>query len=68
MSSQQRRRKPVDATGSYSRHSTVLQAELSIERQQEKCRAAAVRDGKSIAPEMEFFDSAISGRSSTMRD
>ena len=56
-----RRRRPAEGSASYSRYSSDLQDEASIETQQEKCRDAAVRDDKSIAPELEFFDKAISG-------
>jgi site-specific DNA recombinase len=55
------RRQPAEAAASYSRYSSDLQNESSIETQQERCREAAARDGKTISPELEFADRAVSG-------
>jgi len=59
-------RKSVDnpATGiaaSYSRYSSDLQDESSIDQQKRKCLERAVLDKNSILPELEFSDSAVSG-------
>ena len=46
---------------SYSRYSTNLQDESSLEQQQNRCREKAVQLGMAISPDLEFFDSAVSG-------
>jgi site-specific DNA recombinase len=46
---------------SYSRYSSEHQNSDSIDQQQRSCRDRAVRDGKEIAPSLEFFDEAVSG-------
>jgi site-specific DNA recombinase len=55
------RRQPAEAAASYSRYSSDLQDESSIETQQELCREAAAQDGMAIRPELEFVDRAVSG-------
>ena len=59
--SRSRRQAPVEAAASYSRFSSELQDEASIESQQAACQAAAQRDGKAIAPLFQFSDKAVSG-------
>jgi site-specific DNA recombinase len=56
-----RRTAPAEASASYSRFSSELQDEASIDSQQEMCREAAVRNGQAISPAWEFADEAISG-------
>ncbi|MCA9014768.1 MAG: recombinase family protein, partial [Planctomycetaceae bacterium] len=50
-----------DVEASYSRYSSPLQREDSIERQQEACRQKAISNGHSISHDLEFSDSAVSG-------
>lgn len=53
---------PVENIGaSYSRYSSDLQDESSIEQQQRKCRERAITDGVGLSPEFEFADKAVSG-------
>jgi site-specific DNA recombinase len=56
-----RRRQPAEAAASYSRFSSELQNETSIEIQQSSCRDAAARESRSIAVVLEFADRAVSG-------
>ena len=52
---------PVENIGaSYSRYSSDLQDESSIEQQQRKCRERATSDGIALAAEFEFADKAVS--------
>jgi integrase/DNA invertase Pin-like site-specific DNA recombinase len=46
---------------SYSRYSSDAQREASIADQQRTCREGADRNGHLIAPDLEFFDEAVSG-------
>lgn len=46
---------------SYSRYSTKLQSEESIDDQQRKCRERAEVNGHQLRPEFEFADSETSG-------
>ena len=46
---------------SYSRYSSKLQSEESIEDQQRKCRERAEANGHQLRPEFEFADSETSG-------
>ncbi|WP_166821987.1 recombinase family protein [Thalassoroseus pseudoceratinae] len=46
---------------SYSRYSSSLQSNESIETQQQACRQRALQDGDAIDPDLEFSDAAISG-------
>jgi len=53
---------PIENIGaSYSRYSSDLQDESSIEQQQRKCRERATADGVSLGTELEFADKAVSG-------
>ncbi|HEY1600288.1 MAG TPA: recombinase family protein [Pirellulales bacterium] len=61
LASRARRRQPAAAAASYSRFSSQLQDEASIETQQQKCREAAARDGNAIGQHLEFADRAVSG-------
>ena len=73
VSSRQRRKKrrseetdaQPDVAASYARFSSSLQRDDSIEQQQAKCQAAALRNGQSIHSDLEFSDRAVSG---TKRD
>jgi DNA invertase Pin-like site-specific DNA recombinase len=56
-----RRHAPMAAAASYSRYSSELQDEASIDSQQAACRDAAQREGKSISPALQFVDRAVSG-------
>ncbi len=55
------RRKPLEASGSYSRYSSELQDESTIRQQQEQMSEFAVKEGRSIAAPLSFADEAISG-------
>jgi site-specific DNA recombinase len=46
---------------SYSRYSSEHQREESITDQQRKCHESAKSNGHAIAPELEFYDQAVSG-------
>ncbi len=50
---------------SYSRFSSSMQRDESLEQQQERCRNAALEHGFQIDPTLEFSDAATSG---TKRD
>ena len=50
--------------GSYSRYSTDLQDNSSLEQQKLRCQQQAEKMGLSISPEFEFSDSAVSGSKS----
>jgi len=50
-----------DIAASYSRYSSDLQDESSIDQQQRKCREKAEQLGQTIPSELEFFDEAVSG-------
>jgi len=56
-----RRKVPKPNAASYSRYSTDLQDETTIESQQAACQEAARRDGKCIQAELQFEDHAVSG-------
>ena len=62
-SRRRRRDRPelVEASASYSRYSSDLQHEVSIESQQRDCNDRATRDGQPVAPQLQFKDEAISG-------
>lgn len=66
--SHSRRRSPElpqeHIAASYSRYSSDLQDESSIEQQQRKCRERATADGVPLVPEFEFSDRAVSGTKS----
>jgi len=51
----------ADPSASYSRYSSDNQREASITDQQRKCRETAAANGDVIAPELEFYDQAVSG-------
>ena len=54
-------RRTTAGGASYSRYSSELQDEASLETQQQKCREQAATEGETIAAEYEFVDRAISG-------
>jgi len=49
------------AAASYSRYSSNLQDDSSIDQQQRKCRDAAAANGHDLRAEFEFADHAVSG-------
>ena len=53
--------KTVIRVASYSRYSTNLQDESSLEQQQNRCREKALQLGMTISPDLEFSDAASSG-------
>lgn len=53
--------KTVIRVASYSRYSTNLQDESSLEQQQNRCREKASQLGMTISPDLEFSDAASSG-------
>lgn len=62
--SARKRRRRSDATpasADYSRYSSDLQDETSVESQQERCRHEAVKHDQPINPLFEYVDCAVSG-------
>ncbi|MEN9673709.1 MAG: hypothetical protein RL553_1974 [Planctomycetota bacterium] len=53
--------KTVIRVASYSRYSTNLQDESSLEQQQNRCREKATQLGMGISSDLEFSDAALSG-------
>jgi site-specific DNA recombinase len=53
--------KTVIRVASYSRYSTNLQDESSLEQQQNRCRKKASQLGMGISSDLEFSDAALSG-------
>ena len=53
--------KTVIRVASYSRYSTNLQDESSLEQQQNRCREKASQLGMGISSDLEFSDAALSG-------
>ncbi len=53
--------KALIRVASYSRYSTNLQDERSLDQQQNRCRGKAAQLGMAICPELEFSDAASSG-------
>ncbi|MBL9084761.1 MAG: recombinase family protein [Planctomycetales bacterium] len=51
----------IAASADYSRYSSALQDEVTIESQQLRCREAAERDGQPMSPALEYKDEAVSG-------
>ncbi len=60
-------RQPHHAAASYSRFSSSLQDDTSIETQQERCKEQSVADGLPINERFEYADRAVSGASSPRR-
>ncbi|WP_165441967.1 recombinase family protein [Rubinisphaera italica] len=50
-----------DVAASYSRYSSNMQSDNSIEQQQRKCHDSAATCGHVICPQLEFADRAVSG-------
>ena len=46
---------------SYTRYSTNLQDESSLDQQKDRCREKALQLGMTISPDLEFSDAASSG-------
>lgn len=57
---------PNDVAVTYSRYSTDKQSDLSVERQEEKCEAYALRTGRTVL--RKYADRARSGNSTVGRD